>query len=150
VKLADRGLGNTSVEINKGLDFIVSQTCSVALIEYTFDQTDTSLQSTGGNHVNRLTLFVHGALANQLSLQSSLQTDVVHQFAVRIPLEEIVGSCTNRVMADEFQRSVENLPFPEDMNEPSVAVMSTGARTSPSVDFSARDYKVLLMQMLYH
>jgi hypothetical protein len=45
-----------------------------------------------------------------------LQTDVVHQFAVRIPLEEILSSCKNKATALQFQECVENLPFLEEFS----------------------------------
>ena len=65
---------------------------------------------------------------------SSLQSDVVHQFAVRIPLEEVVKGCSNKTAAAKFKEDVEELPPPEDMYESSEDGMDHDAGASLSLD----------------
>ncbi len=61
-----------------------------------------------------------------------LQEDVVHQVAVRIPLEEIVKICSKPATAARFTEEVEHIAFPED--EFSAVAMDVDAGASPFLD----------------
>ena len=76
-----------------------------------------------------------------LSFQEDSSTsDVVHQVAVRIPLDEVVESCSNRTAATRFKEEVEQLPVFEDestatLEDESTAVVDDlAAGTGPCLE----------------